>query len=301
MAISAAGGATTFYGDLSEFDIIPVKPENADLFGYGWNIGLSKDIMNGLRLKATYESGYLVGGRLPGKESVMVDFKTNYRGGLFQAEYDLLNALSKKEALQRRGYIDFQAGVGMLLYRSVSYWSDSGRAREYVGYTEPEETLSDNRKELLAEADRLQTITVPVGVTLGYRINYKTDLFVNATLHNTFTDELDTWTRDWTALDKYSLVSVGARFNMNRNEADYPDKKKRKKKSKKNKDADVDTNSDTGANVGGSNSIFGRYQSQKENTTQQANGDSGLDMLTLQLQMFELQMKLFEMFYLEKK
>jgi len=299
MAVGASAGPTVFYGDLSEFDIIPVKPSNADIFGFAWNAFVQKDVYKGVGVKLSYENGYLTGGRLPGKQSVRVDFDTRYRTLALQVTYDLLDAFNKKEKLTTRTYLEAQVGAGMVNYRSVSYWSDSNRAREFVGYSEPESSVASTRKELLNESDMLSTISVPVGLHFGYRINYKTDIFFNGTLHNTFTDELDTWLRDWSAKDKYLYAGFGVRLNFNRDESEYPEKKDRSRSSRRDKDS-----ASNGQDGGNGNSIFGRYKSQKNdgnNANAQNAGGDDTNMLNLQLQMFELQMKLFEMFYLEDK
>jgi hypothetical protein len=312
-AFGASAGPTTFYGDLSEFDVLPKKPSNSALFGNAYNVFVSRNMYEGFGLKLTYENGHLLGGRQPGSESVPVNFETQFQSGSFTVNFELLDAFhgSKSETM-RKFYIDMEAGVGMMMYRSVSYWSDSNRAREFVGYTEPEESIGQTRKELLNVADPLQAITVPVGVSFGWRLNHKTDINLNATLHNTFTDELDTWLRDWTAKDKYLFTGIGIRYNFKRSTSDYPPMSDRKQARLAEKEADRMAAMEARENGGqgaastqksGGGGLFGMFKKQQDvqqNTNNNGGGES-LDMLNLQLQMFELQMKLFELFYLEKK
>lgn len=310
LAIGASGGATTFYGDLSEFDIIPKKSANSPVYGKGFNVFVSRNMYHGAGLKLSYESGNLMGGRLPGAESVPVHFQTEYKSGSFMANFELLDAFhgSKTETM-RKFYLDLEAGVGMIMYRSVSYWSDSNSAREFVGYTEPEESIGDTRKELLTKADPLQAISVPIGLSFGWRLNYKTDININSTLYNTYTDELDTWLRDWTAKDKYMFTGIGIRYNFARSSSEYPPMSDRKQarlaKKEAEKRAAIDGESEQSASSTSQskkgNGIFGLFKKQQEMQQNGSGEGDNLDMLNLQLQMFELQMKLFELFYLEKE
>ena len=177
---------------------------------------------------------------------------------------------------------------------------NSGLRKGYAGY-KPLET-SDGQL-LLEKDDPVTSIIVPVGFSVMYRLNYKTDAFCLVNMRNTNTDELDSWVRNWSAPDKYTYIGLGLRFNFNRTRADHAIVKRERKTRTKVAAVPVGSPGAGGATAAGSggagkgSKLAGLF---KRNRPKGSNAESD-ELLELRLKLFETQLKLFEMQYLLTK
>lgn len=296
-SVGASAGVGLFHGSLADYDIFAPLGDFSTYYKFGWRAYVQREIKWGLSAKLGFEKGKLAGGRLPGKQSIPVDFESIYNTINLSATYDILDAFTKKDGLENhKFYLNAEIGIGISFFRSVSYWrAEDGRPRDFVGYTVTDDNPPTQRYTLDAKTKPAIAFNVPVGFTFGYRLNYKTDVTFSYTLNNLSTQRLDTWDRDYASQDKYSYFGLGIRYNFNRSKSEYPKKKVKepkdetdkkwglfgsKKDDVKPKDVSVKTPIES-------------RQSGKIDATME---DKELD--DVKMKMFELQLKLFEMQYL---
>lgn len=309
MSIYANGGTSWMLGDMMEFYAIPNPSVWNKTLNGSFRLGVSRWLMDDLGIKLKYQYGQLRGGRQPGPQSWHVNFETQFHEASIMGKYSLISLFSKKTHLEKRWYADFELGVGVIWWRSFMVWTHTNGIKDYVGYTETPNTLDLAQKNLLEKDKMVTAMTLPVGFNIGYRINYKTDINFEGTVTSAFTDDLDTWNRSWSALDKYAYAGLGVTYNFNRSEDDLPPKRRKKKKKKDEANAS-DTSASPAAGVpagvdvsdiqggangkdgkDGKNGLFGGKRKSSGNSRAD-------DMLEIQLKMYELQLKLFEMQYL---
>lgn len=301
-SIQAGGGFSWYHGDLAPYKVFP-KPgrtkwdyDNKETKPYKEHFqnvikaNLQREIIWGLGAGFQFQKGNFRSGRQNGKYATPVSFQTNFYDIALYATLDLNKTLFKKNPYRRLWFQAF-AGGGVAWYRTYEYYDITGNIKTYYGYKEIDRTIPVSQKQLLEKDARLRTWTVPVGVHMGWRLNYKTDIVLSYTFTNTFTDYMDGWVRDWTAKDKYSSLVLGVRFNMNRDpNGPYAVHKKERKKRQEDADsADMDSESSGDVNRDGIlNGLFKGNASKKEKD----------ELLDLRLKLFETQLKLFEMQYL---
>lgn len=302
LSVGASAGVGHFHGDLADYDIFAPFDDFDTYYKFGWRVYAAREIKWGLGAKLQFEKGSLAGGRLPGKQSLPVDFETQYSTLSAVATFDVFNTLFRKDDKLKNTkiYLYAEAGIGLSLYRSLSYWrAEDGRIRDYVGYTVTDENPPTQRYTADSKSSPAMALNIPVGFTFGYRVNYKTDVTFSYTLNNLMTDRFDTWDRDFSANDKYSYFGLGLRYNFNREKEDYPKKKKKKKseeqtgdKNRKwrlfgSKKEDVSPNEVN---------LEDPIESRKSHPITPENEQDDLE--EIRMKMFELQLKLFEMQYL---
>ena len=311
VAVGGSAGTCWFHGDLANYHSIP-RPNERDAFQFGWSAYAQKDVYKGLIVKVQFEHGDLRGGRSPGKQSPVVNFHTTFSQIGVHAQYDVFKQLFQKDSRKKRYSIDLEAGLGLTLWRSLSVWTGQDeRVRGFVGYTVTDNNPPTQRYTAKAKAAPAMALTIPVGVSGSYMLNYKTDVVLSYTLNNLFTDRLDTWSRDWTAKDKYSFFSIGLRYNFMRDPQDMPAKreKKHREKHKKDKSSQDDKNNKDQSSV--SPAYQGNFSSQTDpnakphkislpfpirarkskNFSKNVEGD----MKKMQLQIYEMQLRMLEM------
>ena len=303
LSIGGGLGSSWIHGDLAGYQSIP-HSDAGDFFQFGWNLHIEREMYEGIGLKLHFDRGRLGGGRAPGDQSPVVTFKTKFSHLSLRANYNAFKAFFVERGDQKRYFIYPEIGVGVIFWRSLSNWTgDDERVRDYVGYTVTDENPPTQRYTVKGKDKPATAITVPVGFTAGYQINYKTDVTLSYSFTNVFSDQLDTWNRDWSAQDKYSYVSVGIRYNFGRTKDDIPEKKKKDRRRKKDddddeKDQSFSTEKEEGVTpnkVDMNSPITARH-------SRPLNFDSdGTTIDEIKLKMFELQMKLFELQYLNQK
>ncbi len=287
-------GFNVFHGDLADHNVFPKPGDFKETLKSGYKVGVHRYIKWGLGAQIAFEKGGLVGGRLPGKQSLHVNFREYHYGISVGAIYDLSKVLfPKSNADERRYYIEGHVGGTFIAYRSFSIWTVTGHPKDYYGYVEVETTEGLSQKTLLEKSDRRRTMAIPVGANFGYQLNHKTDLTFEITQVNTFTDELDTWVRDWSAKDKYTYIGIGVRYNFNRKKEDFH----------KKKPVPVDpTLMGNDGELGGPNdlNLDDSHIDTRVNIPSSKGRKKGKrdDLLDVRLKMFEIQLKLFEMQYL---
>lgn len=303
-SIGANAGVGLFHGDLANYDIFGPFKNFGTYYKFGWRIYAAREIKWGLKGKLSFEKGTLGGGRIIGLQSPKVNFNSEYNTVALSASFDILNSLFNKEnKKQTKTYLEAEIGIGLTFYRSFTNWTgEDERVRDFVGYTVTDINPPTQRYTIEDKTTPAMALNIPVGFTFGYRINYKTDVTFSYTLNNLATDRLDSWSRDWSARDKYSYFGVGLRYNFNRDKEDYPKKKPKEKKNDQLGSADSD------------DSKWRLFGSKKENVqpnnveipspieSRQSNkivpAEQNKDMEEIRMKMFELQLKLFEMQYL---
>lgn len=299
LSFGASAGVGLFHGSLADYDIFAPLDDFSTYYKFAWRIHAAREIKWGLTAKLQFEKGQLAGGRLPGKQSLPVDFESKYNTISLVASYNILQALSKNKGLKHHKiFLNAEIGIGVTLFRSLSYWrAEDGRIRGYVGYEMTESNPPTQRYLADKKTAPAVAFNVPVGFMFGYRVNHKTDITFNYTLNNLSTDRLDTWSRDFTSNDKYSYFGLGLRYTFNRDKSSYPAKKEKEPKDKKSdaekwklfgsKKEDVQPNE-----VNLETPISSRQSGRVDP------GMKGEDLEEVKLKMFELQLKLFEMQYL---
>ena len=298
-SIGASAGVGLFHGSLADYNIFAPLDDFSTYYKFAWRIHVAREIKWGLGAKLQFEKGTLGGGRLPGKQSIPVDFESKYNTLSLVASYNVLELLSKKKGLENHKiFLNAEIGVGVTLYRSLSYWrAEDGRIRDYVGYEMTEAHPPTQRYTADKKTAPAVAFNVPVGFMFGYRVNHQTDLTFSYTLNNLSTDRLDTWSRDYTSDDKYSYFGLGVRYNFNRSKNDYPEKKEKEKKEKKSDDEKRklfgSKKEDVQPNAVNLKTPISSRQSGKIDPGMQSE-----DLEEVKLKMFELQLKLFEMQYL---
>ncbi len=303
-SIGASAGSALFHGDLADYNVFAPVNDFSTYYKFGWRIYAGKEIKYGLKASLLFESGKLGGGRITGLQSPQIDFRTEYRTIAAMASLNVLGELFLKDTGKpTKTFLDVEVGIGLTLYRSLSFWTGQDeRVRDFVGYTVTDDNPPTQRYTAESKTTPAKALTIPVGFTFGYRLNYKTDITASYTLNNLMTDRLDTWSRDWSAQDKYSYFGLGLRYNFNRNKEDYP---KKKPKDKESDSSASKVNSDDKWRLFGSKKenvkpkdveIPGPIESRQSNKIVPA--EQNKDMEEIRMKMFELQLKLFEMQYL---
>lgn len=299
LSFGGSAGVGLFHGSLADYDIFAPLDEFSTYYKFAWRIHAAREIKWGLTAKLQFEKGTLGGGRLPGKQSIPVDFESKYNTISLVASYDILELLSKKKGLKNHKiFLNAEIGIGLSLFRSLSYWrAEDGRIRDHVGYEMTESNPPTQRYTAAKKTNPAVAFNVPVGFMFGYRVNHKTDVTFSYTLNNLSTKRLDAWSREFNSNDKYSYFGLGLRYTFNRDKSSYPRKKEKEKKEKKSDDEKWklfgSKKEDVQPNAVQLETPISSRQSGKITPGQQTK-----DLEDVKLKMFELQLKLFEMQYL---
>ncbi len=301
-SIGISGGLGWIHGDLVDARHFPSFDQFSTHYRFAYRVHAERQLKYGLGAKVQFEAGNLGGGRVTGKQSPQINFQSEYRTFALLATYDVLGELFRKDTKkQTKTYLNAELGVGITFFRAATFWTgEDERVRDFIGYTVTDINPPTQRYTLLGKASPEWAFNVPIGFTFGYRVNYKTDLTFNYTYNSLFTDELDAWSRDWSANDKYSITTIGLRYNFNRETDDYP----RKKKKAKPESADKQDASGKWKMFGSKKEnvapndvdLNGPVQARMGNKVDPAVENKELE--EIRMKMFELQLKLFEMQYL---
>jgi hypothetical protein len=302
-SVGASAGLALFHGSLADYDMFAPFENFGDYYKFGWRVYAEKKFEFGLGAKLEFETGTLGGGRQPGKESLPVDFESEYSTLNLKGSFDILNELfgNDRDLDDYKFYLNAEVGVGVTFFRAFSTWrpvnGQQGEIRDYVGYTVVDENPPTQRY-VLEESDKAAVaLNIPVGFTFGYRVNYKTDITFSYALNNLMTDRLDSWDRDFSANDKYSYFGVGLRYNFNREKENYPKKKEKKEKEEDDGDKKWRLFGSKKENVEPNEvDLTPPIESRKSNPITPDQADENLE--EIRMKMFELQLKLFEMQYL---
>jgi len=286
-SIAVSAGLNYYMGDIAAYKFFPRPRQFGDHFTGGFKASIARDIKWGLGAQLNYQRGSLIGTRKTGKNSSTVSFENQYFDMSFQVRYLLNKALFKKNEYNRF-YIYGSIGFGSMWYRTRLYDTETLNTKDYEGWVEVDNTKGLAQKTLSDKIPRAKTWTIPYGLTVNYRYNYKIDIHLDITQTSTFTDRLDAFDRSWTAKDKYNYIGLGITYNFNRTKDDAP-----KKKEKVNKnDTETSDNSDNNEDI--KSSIFSRNKSNKSKKSSSKDDE----LLNIRLKLFETQLKLFEMQYL---
>lgn len=306
-SVGASAGVGLFHGDLADYRHLAPLSDFSTHYRFAWRAFVQRDIKWGLGAQIHFEAGELGGGRIQGKQSPRINFRSEYRTLALVGTFDVLGELFRKDKeKQYKTYLIAEAGIGLTWFRAYTTWTgDDERVRDFVGYFVTDENPPTQRYVLDGRDSPKMALNIPVGFTFGYRLNYKTDVTFSYMLNNVMTDELDAKSLDWTANDKYSYYGVGLRYNFNRSPDEYPAKKPRKNKNKQSAADDSATDKDKKWRLFGSAkedvkpkevSIKEPIESRLGNKVDPAVQNEELE--AVRMKMFELQLKLFEMQYL---
>ena len=304
--VGASFGLSLYYGDLAKYDVFPKTRDFDEYFRSGWRVYAVRDIKWGLGARLQFQKGTLMGGRKIGEQSPHTSMRNRYHGIDLSVNYSLDRLLFKRsKASDRKIWFDGNLGVGYTWFRAYQYFTETGMVREkYFGYSVPEgtENLTVN---VLDDREKMSTtITVPLGLTMGYRLNYKTDITFTVSQVSVMSDEFDARERSWSARDKYGFFGFGLKFNFNRSEDDYPEKKERNRNNNTTSDAGNAGAGAAGAGTPNDIAVGDDFRSNRtlrlKRRNRNRNNGSDDELLNVRLKMFEIQMKLFEMEYLLK-
>ena len=284
-SITLSAGMNVYFGDIAAYKLFPRPSQFNEHITAGFKATIAREIKWGLGAQINYQRGSLIGIRQPGKQSSFVSFENQFFDLSFQVRYFLNKVLFKKNEYNRF-YLYAQVGVGTMWYRSRLYDTKTFGTKDYEGWVEVEATEDLAQKTLSDKVARAKTFTIPYGLTVNYKFNYKIDIHLDITQTSTFTDRIDAFRRDWTAYDKYSYIGIGLTYNFNRTADDAP--KKREKPEKKDKEKATSSNDDN---------IKQSLLSKKSDKKSKKNNEDD-ELLNIRLKLFETQLKLFEMQYL---
>lgn len=300
-SVGASAGLALFHGSMADYDMFAPFEDFGTYYQFGWSVYAEKKFDFGLGAKLEFEQGTLGGGRTPGKESLPLDFESEYNTINAKASFDILNELfgDGDDLSKYKFYLNAELGIGVTFFRAISTWTSEGtqqgEIRDYVGYTVVDENPPTQRYVLEEKDTPAMALNIPVGFTAGYRVNYKTDITLSYALNNLATDRLDAWDRDFSANDKYSYFGVGLRYNFNRTEDQYPEKKVKEEKEPKDKKWSLFGSKKEDVSPNEVN-LEGPIESRESNPIIPDQTDEQLN--DIKMKMFELQLKLFEMQYL---
>ncbi len=275
-----SAGPSIYYGDLADYYVFPKFSQFGTHIRSAYKIEIGRDIIGKLGASFHFQKGSLKGTRRPGEQSREVFFRTDYNDIALSVRYRLSESLLRANPY-RRYYFNAFVGAGMMWWRSQLYDRETKYTKDYEGYIETESTVNSPNKGLLDKAKRPNILVIPYGVTFGYRLNFKTDIFVDVSQTSTFTDRLDAWARSWTAKDKYLYIGVGVTYNFNRSKAEDGIKKKEKPEKEESEETSEATPAPT------KKGLFGKRRKSKDD-----------ELLNIRLKLFETHLKLFEMQYL---
>lgn len=282
-SVSVSAGMNVYFGDIAAYNLFPRPSQFSEHITSAFKFSIARDIKWGLGGKLNYQRGSLIGTRQTGKNSSVKSFENHFYDISLQARYLLNDALFKKNEYNRFKLYT-HLGFGSMWYRTQLYDTETLGTKDYEGYIEVESTQGLSQKTLSDKTNKAQTWTIPYGLTLVFKYNYKMDLHLDFTQTTTFTDRLDAFDRSWTAKDKYDYIGIGVTYNFNRTKDDAP-----KKRPKEEDNVEDETTTNTEKSEGIKNKIFGKKKKHK--------GDDD-ELLNIRLKLFETQLKLFEMQYL---
>ncbi len=284
-SLGANVGVSWFMGDLAAYKFAPPLDQLSGNTGYNWSVFARREIKYGLAAKLQFDKGTLNGGRAVGNESPHVRFETDYQAINLMLSFDLVGAVSKPDH-NGRFYLLAEIGGGVTFYRSLSFWGEGPElVRDFEGYTTQDEPATQ-RYQNMERAPMARTMNIPVGLTAGYMLNHRLDVNAQVTLNNVMTDRLETWARDRSARDKYAFATIGLRYNFNRTEDDFPERKRKKNKKKSGKSDKVSPNE---LDLGDKLKPVKGFKSRKKRED---------ELMRAMMRMYELQLQLFQLQYL---
>lgn len=285
-SVTLSAGINVYFGDIAAYKLFPRPNQFNEHITAGFKATIAREIKWGLGAQINYQRGSLIGTRQPGKQSSFVSFENQFFDLSFQVRYFLNKALFKKNEYNRF-YLYAQIGVGTMWYRSRLYDTNTFGTKDYEGWIEVEATEDLAQKTLSDKVARSKTFTIPYGLTVNYKFNYKIDIHLDITQTSTFTDRIDAFRRDWTAYDKYSYIGLGLTYNFNRTIDDAPKKREKIKKSETKK-----------TTISNQDDKLKQSLLTKKSTKKSKKKSNDDELLNIRLKLFETQLKLFEMQYL---
>lgn len=284
VSIGGGIGASWFMGDLADHKIIPAPRDWGSMMGSNWSLYLRKEFKYGLGAKIQFDKGNLQGHRVIGNESPLVNFETDYMSLHLQLSFNLMEPIFG-DRKKLRYWLNAEIGAGLTFYRSLTTWGEGpALVRDFEGYTTEDEPATQ-RYSNMERAPMAQTINIPIGLTFGYMLNHRVDVTTQLMLNNVLTDRFETWARDRSAQDKFAYMTVGVRYNFNRTEDDYPERRRRKN------NRDSDSVSPNELDLGDKLKPIKGFK---------ANKDRDKELLNAMMRMYELQLQLFQLQYLAK-
>jgi len=286
-SISVSAGMNVYFGDIAAYKVFPRPSQFGEQITGAFKASIARDIKWGLGAQLNYQTGSLTGTRKTGKNSSTLSFRNKFFDVSFQVRYLLNDALFKKNEYNRIK-LYAQAGFGAMWYRTQLYDATTLNTKDFEGYIEVDNTKNVAQKTLSDKTARAKTWTIPYGLTIVYKYNYKMDIHLDFTQSSTLTDRLDAFSRSWSAKDKYNYIGLGITYNFNRTSDDAP-----KKRNKKENTATYNNEQSDSTNPEDiRKSIFSKNNKKKHKK------GSDDELLNIRLKLFETQLKLFEMQYL---
>lgn len=283
MSIGAGVGLMVPYGDLAPYKVFPKMAQRKTHFHTGYNVYLERDIKWGLGARAQFQKGQLKSERQTDIAQVGPLFasKVQFHNYSLQIRFDITDVLFKSNEY-RKFYVSGFAGAGIMYYRSYTFIKNRESRWVYQAYGY-ETDKTPERIALTGKAKMQTNLYIPVTFRFGYRYNYKTDLYFEMSLNNTTTDQFDGFDRSsFTAKDKYGFFGIGMTYNFGRSEEDLP--KKEEDKGEEGGIGEIDD-----VKVAKRRGILGIGRKK-----------SG-EKMDLKLRMFDNQLRLLEMQYLDKE
>ena len=294
------GGVTLFYGDVALYNNFPKSKDYGKSFGNAINIFWGKKFKFGLAAEAQVFKGTLKGE----KQADMLYrryFKADIMGYSVSAKYNLSQLLFRNKndrSFFNRVSVYLTVGGGQIFFRSRLYklalnnqWylenvsGFSATGIDSAGIAAAGGLVADKAKTVSA-------IIVPIGGKINFKLNQKTNIVLDINYVTCFTDQIDSWSRNWSHKDRYLTAGLGLVYNFGSSaDSDIPDSDRflrpKEKKSGASSSDDAYEKSPMGNDSSDKKRGLFKKKSKKEDKD-----------LEIKLKLYELQLKLFEMQYL---
>lgn len=296
-------GYTLFYGDISLYNNFPKFKDFHTSAGRGFGVLGGKKFRYGLSAEAELFKGTLKGEKRADKLYPRY-FNADITSYSVSAKYNLTQLLFRKKSDRsffNRLTIYVNVGCGQTFFRSrlYKYASNNQWYLENVsGYNAASidsVSLNSGGGIVTDKAKVISAVILPIGGKFNFKLNSKTDLYVNATYTTVFSDEVDAWTRDWSHKDRYLYTGIGLIFNFTPGseipESDRffrPGSKKKRSRSTSSREGDSEDKYRSSDNSG--KGLFNKGGKKEKEDKE----------LEIRLKLYELQLKLFEMQFLIK-
>ena len=194
--INLSAGMNVYFGDIAAYNLFPRFSQFDEHITSAFKFSLGREIKWGFGAQLNYQRGSLIGTRKTGKNSSLISFRNSFYDISLQVNYNLNDALFKKNEYNRFT-LYAQVGFGSIWYRSQLFDAETLNTKDYEGYIEVESTQELTQKTLSDKVKKAQSWSVPYGIRLNYKHNYKLDFHLDLTQTSTFTDRLDAFNRSW--------------------------------------------------------------------------------------------------------
>jgi hypothetical protein len=295
--VGADAGTNLFYGDVTLYNNLPKPGDYNKSLGRGFSIYGGKKFKFGLAAELQLFRGTLKGEKQADKLYRRY-FKADLTGYSISAKYNLSQLIFREKNDRKffnRLTLYATVGVGQVFFRSRLYKlaaNDQWYLEKVSGYSSTgidSAGISQAGGLVQDKAKTVSAIILPIGGKINFKLNSKTNVVLDISYVTAFTDQIDSWSRNWSHKDRYLYTGIGLMYNFGTaDDNDIPESDRLLRSTSKNKKSQDDAyeKSNTPTVDGNKGGAF-KKKSKKEDKD-----------LEIKLKLYELQLKLFEMQYL---